>query len=776
MLFNTYNVKLIIKQMNIVKIPVGIENFREVVLESDLFADKSLFIKDIIDSQEAALLFAKPRRWGKSLNADMLKRFFSIKVDNEGNKLSTNPDKILFSGGSITDEFGKNKVLPALNISLIDNAEYMRFQGQYPVISITFKDINGKNFDEMLQSVKNKMIDLFNQYSYLEKSLKISQYDRELFYRYYKGVELTTYNIEHSLEFLTKLLHMHFGQKAYVIIDEYDKPVNSYIQELLSTKSSKDQITKESKNIIYEISELIRDILSNCGKTNDNLKKIVIFGILESLTKEWGSGFNNLSVYGMMDFKFSSYFGFDSKEITNFIGKFNFIDKGAVEENQGLIDTIFAWYCGYKLPIDQVPTLEICNPWSVMKYLDKMQTYASAKVEPETYWGKSGTNQIIRSIFNDFPNQAIKDKFHFIIKGKEQLLAYNKLSEFMGANLVLTNKVEELLSYLLLSSGYLAVSKRGDKYAFKIPNLEIKNIFLSELEEEINSENKDRENLKILLYGVKQTSSKILMKAILNKDYLTAENIMKYDKLKCYGDSFNLKPIHLAAALYSGEFFLSMLKICGNKILDSQDNSQPIKLKPFDYAFLFNNTEVKDIINSTSPKLGETVLKIPDSSFLCYFYTLDSKLTFLLKTSVTGIIGGIMGNFISKCFKSKETATTAIGAIVGATLGEFSKEGLKFGLNSIGYSFERKCEEHVNYYNVNNDIQNKNVTSLLAFEKYILDHPNQSYVSLEPCDKGMQLSNFSTTIFHNYSDEEVVYYLCDLNHIMEKHIDLVDDL
>jgi hypothetical protein len=208
------------------KIGIGSDDFKTLLLDSDVFVDKSLLIKEVLEDSGKIILITRPRRWGKSLNMDMVRRFLEIEIDEQGNPLPIEQqDNIkLFTGGTIDVGFDETKTLQPLKIALHKNI--IKRQGQFPVLFITFKSVAGSTYEAIEAGIKTQLRNLFRTHSYLIDSAKLKQYEKDDCAIYLSN-EITTEQIKNSLSLLTKLLYKHYNRKVWVLIDEYDTPINS---------------------------------------------------------------------------------------------------------------------------------------------------------------------------------------------------------------------------------------------------------------------------------------------------------------------------------------------------------------------------------------------------------------------------------------------------------------------------------------------------------------------------------------------------------------------
>ncbi|OZG31458.1 AAA family ATPase [Rickettsia endosymbiont of Culicoides newsteadi] len=421
---------------------VGTDDFRKLLLNSDVFVDKSLLVKDIIEDSGDVILITRPRRWGKSLNMDMLRKFFEIEVDEKGVPLPPKQkiNNKLFLGGIIDLGFKGKKTLKPLKIN--SNEYAMAQQCQFPVISINFKDVKGSSYQEIESGIRINVKNAYDHHKYLESSDKISVEEQKNFQDYLIGkVELAQLKI--SLSFLSKLLFKHFDQKVYILIDEYDTPINSsYIK--FGDKS------KEFEQVL----EIFRGMFGSTLKSNPYLEKGVITGILRIAKANLFSDLNNVSEYTLLDDDFSKFYGFTQTEIDELLTKVP--TETSPEEIQD-------WYNGYTFGGEV-----IYNPWSIMQCL-------SHKGKLDHYWLDSGgTSLIDKALLSD----EMQEDLQQLASGKIIVSSITKQISFSDIN------SRSGLFSLLLFSGYLnptVIESAKNIYELSVPNEEVKFIYENRL-------------------------------------------------------------------------------------------------------------------------------------------------------------------------------------------------------------------------------------------------------------------------------------------------------
>lgn len=372
------------------RLPIGYDNFGEIMRRQLDFVDKSLFIKDIIDNETfQVLLITRPRRFGKTLNLSMLEHFFAAEVTMQ-------QTQGLFDN---------------LKIAKVDNGNYLKHQGKYPVISISFKDIKDYSFEVAYSKLQELIIRVYEEHNYLATSTKLTQEQKQAFKLTLRR-EANQGQLENSLLVLCKFLHMHHGIKPYLLIDEYDTPIhsaylNGYYEEMLN---------------------FMHNMFGTALKTNPYLEKAVITGILRVAKESLFSGLNNLKVYPILHQEYSQYFGFTEDEVNELLERANLENKSA---------EIKHWYNGYQFG-DNV----IYNPWSMVNCLNDHGNLAP-------YWLNTSDNALIKRLFAEADKET-KLQLETLIRN-EPIEAI--IDEFVAFTNFSVNPVA--IWSLLLSSGYL---------------------------------------------------------------------------------------------------------------------------------------------------------------------------------------------------------------------------------------------------------------------------------------------------------------------------------
>ena len=424
------------------KLPIGVENFEELIQEDFYYVDKTELIADLLKNWGKVNLFTRPRRFGKSLNMSMLKTFFEIGCD-----------KKLFQGLKISEE----KELCE------------KYMGQFPVISVSLKGGEGRSFEFAREALKGVIGDEARRFSFLSNSENLSEKDKAAYERLVEisteigngGIYAMSENVLVSgLLTLSALLHKHYGKKVILLIDEYDVPLDKAFQY----------------GYYEEMVSLIRNLLGNALKTNTSLYFAVLTGCLRISRESIFTGLNNLKVMSITNVQFDEYFGFTDSEVKEMLNSYGLADH---------FDSVKAWYDGYRFG-----KVDVYCPWDVLSYCDNLRADPDAR--PEDYWSNTSGNAIVRR-FIDLANEKTRDEIERLIAGEtivkeiRQELTYGELD----------SSIENLWS-VLFTTGYLTSRGRidGDKYALAIPNYEIRKLFIQQIREWFRNQTiKDKKTL-----------------------------------------------------------------------------------------------------------------------------------------------------------------------------------------------------------------------------------------------------------------------------------------
>ena len=298
-------------------VPVGIEDFKELIQDGYYYIDKTLLIDEMLMNKSKVTLFTRPRRFGKTLNMSMLKYFFDVKDKEENKKLFEN-----------------------LKVS---DSEYMSEQGKYPVIFISLKDLKGDTWEECLKRLKLFIFDLYAEFEYIRE--KMNEWDKRKFEKVLYEKEDADYIM--SLKFLSDSLYKYYGEKVIILIDEYDAPI----------------INAFDKGYYNEAISFFQTFYSSALKTNNSLKYGILTGITKIIKEGIFSGLNNLKVDTILDTRYSEYFGLLENEVIKILDYFGMNYK---------IEEVREWYNGYSFGDKKV-----YNPWSIVNYVDngKIKAY-----------------------------------------------------------------------------------------------------------------------------------------------------------------------------------------------------------------------------------------------------------------------------------------------------------------------------------------------------------------------------------------------------------------
>lgn len=402
------------------KLPIGIENFEEMRREDFYYVDKSHVIEQLLTQWGKVNLFTRPRRFGKSLNMSMLQSFFEI-----------GKDKTLFDGLRISD-----------NQELCE-----KYQGKFPVVSVSLKGINGATYEEARRFLIKTINEEARRLSVLSDSTELDETDHELLIQL-KKKEMTNDSLVYSIRELTELLEKHYGRKVIVLIDEYDVP-----------------LAKANENGYYdEMVLLIRNLFENALKTNSSLKFAVLTGCLRIAKESIFTGLNNFKVYSITDKSFDETFGFTDAEVRELLRYYG---------QEKYYETVKEWYDGYRFG-----NVDVYCPWDVINFCS--DHLADPGLEPKNYWANTSGNSVIS---------------HFIDSvGKPQKLTRMELEQLVNGGIVqkeinseltykeLYSSIDNLWSTLFMT-GYLTQrgEPSGNRYNLVIPNREIRNIITNHI-------------------------------------------------------------------------------------------------------------------------------------------------------------------------------------------------------------------------------------------------------------------------------------------------------
>lgn len=403
--------------MNNVKLPVGIDQFDKLIKSGFYYVDKTRLIEQLLQNWGEVNLFTRPRRFGKTLNMSMLKSFFEIGTD-----------KTLF-----------DQLYIAANKELCE--EYM---GQYPVIFLSLKGVDGLNFEEAKSMLKITIRTEAQRHYELKKSEKVSEENRKLFNDILSGEDE---RIEDSLRMLSQILFEHYGKKSLILIDEYDVPLDKAFQH----------------GYYKEMVSLLRGLFGQALKTNEFLQFAVLTGCLRVSKESIFTGLNNFKVLSIADVRFDEQFGFTDEEVRKLLKDYDLEDYFSEAKE---------WYDGYHFG-----NADIYCPWDVINYVEHLRYDPEA--EPEAFWINSSGNDLVKR-FVAKADQTTKDEIEQLIAGDviekkiRQDLTYDEIDQ----------SIDNLWS-VLFTTGYLTQTGRAERgiYKLMIPNKEVREVFIDQIQQ-----------------------------------------------------------------------------------------------------------------------------------------------------------------------------------------------------------------------------------------------------------------------------------------------------
>lgn len=351
-------------------LPIGVSDYIRAQAEY-YYVDKTLLIKQFLDQKPLVSLFTRPRRFGKTLNMDMLRVFFEIS-DEDTSKYFV--DKAIWKCGE----------------------EYRKHQGKYPVIFLTFKDVKFDSWEETVVKIRGLLQKEFGRHQELLNSSELAEYEKAYFAKVLKE-EASEVEMSEALERLSQMLATHYGKAPIIIIDEYDTPIQEGY----------------SKDFYDEIIGFMRNFFSGAFKDNKNITYGFLTGILRIAQESIFSGLNNLTVNSVMDDEYDEFFGFTSSEVRKMLEYYGVADKE---------DELKDWYDGYLFG-----STEIYNPWSVINYISK-------GCIPQAYWVNTGKNEVLEDVLT-IATDDITERLYALLRGErviariDQNVVYRSLAE-----------------------------------------------------------------------------------------------------------------------------------------------------------------------------------------------------------------------------------------------------------------------------------------------------------------------------------------------------------
>ena len=398
-------------------LPIGVEDFKRLVDNGYYFVDKTLMIKELLENKETVNLFTRPRRFGKTLNMSMLQRFFEA---------TEKSNAYLFDG-----------------LKIAAYPEYMAYQGQYPVISISLKSMKRASYQEAYFEYVKLLSDEFERHEIILQSDAVSEEDKLEFQKIKKRIaEPKEYNS--AVKLLSKCLQKVYQKNVIILIDEYDVPLENAYHE----------------GFYDDMTNLIRSCFESALKTNPSLEFAVLTGCLRVSRESIFTGLNNLKTYSITKNKFSQYFGFTQEEMQEILQNFSL---------EQYAETIAKWYDGYRFGLT-----EIYNPWSVLNCIDSYLQNDMVACEP--YWSNTSSNRIVKRLIEE-SNERTKSMVEELINGTP---IHTQIFEDVTYGTIDVN--QDYIWSFLLFTGYLKIiscETIGDEtyYDMVIPNVEIKSIY-----------------------------------------------------------------------------------------------------------------------------------------------------------------------------------------------------------------------------------------------------------------------------------------------------------
>lgn len=476
-------------------LPIGVDNFEELITKDYFFVDKTLFIRDLLDMKGEVNLFTRPRRFGKTLNMSMLRYFFEMEEDNAGR---------LFAG---------TKIMSA-------GEEYLKWMGQFPVISLTLKSMKQATWELSFEMLKKVIREEYSRHwKTVEASGRLNDADRERFQRI-RDLKGTDADYADALKFLSECLYTCTGKKTIILIDEYDVPLEN----------------AHFAGFYEQMTALLRSLFESALKTNENLEFAVMTGCLRISRESILTGLNNLKIMSITADTYAEYFGFTPDEVEAML---RFYD---LEMN---LKTVQRWYDGY-----QFGSTEVYNPWSVINYVDSCRTNKDAFARP--YWSNTSSNSIVCTLVEK-ADLSVKQEIEALIEGKTITKPIHEDITYEDMD-----STQDNLWNFLFFTGYLKKIREQQEgetiyMEMAIPNSEVRYIY------------KDT----VLRWFEEKTDKKELSplyESILNGDTekmaeILSENLMETISFYDYQESY-----------YHG-FLAGMLKNIGNYIVLSNRES-----------------------------------------------------------------------------------------------------------------------------------------------------------------------------------------------------------
>lgn len=401
-------------------LPIGVDNFEEIIEKGYYYVDKTLFIKELLDMKGKVNLFTRPRRFGKTLNLSMLQCFFEMNRYKAGN---------LFHGLAIMDA----------------GNEYTRHMSQYPVISLSLKSMKQTSYELSYMQMKKMVAEEFRRLDFVLEHDELTNAEKTRF-RAIRDVDGEDSDYLDALRFLSACMMKCTGKRTIILIDEYDVPLeNAYFGGFYG-----------------EMIPLIRSLFESALKTNENLEFAVITGCLRISKESIFTGLNNLKIISITNPTYAEHFGFSQKEVEEMLGFYGKINYK---------ETVKLWYDGYFFG-----EAEVYNPWSVINYVE--QIWAQEGALPQPFWSNTSSNSIVRTLIEG-ADIRVKQEVEALIQGNS---IEKPIHEDITYDDMEPDKSQDNLWNFLFFTGYL--KKTGERMednmryiSMSIPNEEVRYIY-----------------------------------------------------------------------------------------------------------------------------------------------------------------------------------------------------------------------------------------------------------------------------------------------------------
>lgn len=408
----------------LLKLPVGIDNFEKIRKEKFYYVDKTQLIEQLLEQWGEVNLFTRPRRFGKTLNMSMFQNFFEIGAD-----------KTLFDGLYISG-----------NQTLCE--EYM---GKFPVIFLSLKGVDGLTFEEARQCFNEMVGREASRFSFLADSEQLTKDEKKMYLALVKICDgeysMSGMNLRFSLKVLSQLLYKHYGKKTVILIDEYDVPLDKAFQH----------------GYYKEMVSLIRGIFGEALKTNNHLQFAILTGCLRVSKESIFTGLNNFKILSITDSRFDEQFGFTDEEVSRLLADYHL-------ENH--LNETKEWYDGYHFG-----DTDVYCPWDVINHVDRLLGEPGA--EPQSYWINTSGNDLVKR-FIDKADKTTRNEI-------EKLIAGESIEKYIRMELTydeIDNSIDNLWS-ILFTTGYLTQRGKPERgiYHLVIPNREVREVYILQIQE-----------------------------------------------------------------------------------------------------------------------------------------------------------------------------------------------------------------------------------------------------------------------------------------------------